>query len=384
MANSVILGTEQDTACFPSRTASSPASHQMITIANSNGPLVRLRPTKVNFYLKVARRLGFSSDQVLAGTGISQQNLADPLYLVEVAKYVRIIANMHRLSESPSLAFTLGEHLTLGDLGILGYCVMTCDTSDEATRLWLQYIPVFFGNLIEFAFDNVGDQLLLTYLPYTDIRGELLQFLIEEKICIEMALQRLIGMREYPIERLTLTYPEPAHIDLYRQRIRCPIEFSASRNTMLLSSDAMRIPLQGHDRETHRHCLKLLTDVYNSVNAGATTSYAVKAIMHQNLHRPLTIDDVAGQLHCTPRTLNRKLEKESLNFTQLYVVTRLEAIENLLATTNLEAGQIADRVGFSDIRSLRRFFKAHTDKTIQQFRSNALGDSPKLSGQYDG
>jgi AraC-like DNA-binding protein len=346
----------------------------MRTIANSNGPLVRLRPTKVNFYLKVARRLGFDSDQVLAGTGIRQQDLADPLYLVEVAKYVRIVANMHRLSESPSLAFTLGEHLTLGDLGILGYSVMTCETSDEATRLWLQYIPVFFGNLIGFAVDNVGDQLLLTYLPYADIRGDLLRFLIEEKICAEMALQRLIGMPEYPIERLTLTYPEPAHIARYRARIRCPIEFSAPRNTMLLSSDALRIPLPGHDLETHRHCLKLLTDVYNSVNAGSTISHVVKAIMHQNLHRPLTIDDVAAQLHCTPRTLNRKLEKESLNFTQLYVATRLEAIENMLATTNLETGQIADRVGFSDIRSLRRFFKAHTGKTIQQFRSDALGD----------
>jgi AraC-like DNA-binding protein len=378
MADPVILRTEQDIACFRSRAAPSPVSRELRTIANAHGPLVRLRPTKVNFYLKVARRLGFDSDQVLAGTGISQQDLADPLYLVEVAKYVRIVSNMHRLSGSPSLSFTLGEHLTLGDLGILGYSVMTCGTSDEATRLWLRYIPVFFGNLIESAFDSVGDQLLLTYLPYADIRGELLQFLIEEKICCEMALQRLIGMPEYPIERLTLTYPEPAHIDRYRKLIRCPIEFSAPRNTILLSSHALAIPLQGHDPETHRHCLKLLNDVYNSINAGATTSHSVKAILHENLQHQLTIDEVAGRLHCTARTLNRRLEKESLNFSQLYVATRLEAIENMLATTNLETGQIADRVGFSDIRSLRRFFKAHTGKTIQQFRSDALGEWSKL------
>jgi len=377
MANPVILGTEQDIAWFPSPGVLSPVSHQTRTIANPHGPLVRLRPTKVNFYLKVARRLGFDSDQVLSGTGISQKDLADPLYLVEVAKYVRIVANMHRLSEFRSLAFTLGDHLTLGDLGILGYSVMTCETSDEATRLWLQYIPVFFGNLIGFACDNIGDQLLLTYLPYADIRGELLQFLIEEKICCEMALQRLIGMPEYPIERLTLTYPEPAHIDRYRKLIRCPIEFCAPRNTMLLSSGALKIPLRGHDPETHRHCLKLLTDVSNSVNAGATTSHAVKAILHENLQHQLTVDEVAGRLHCTARTLNRRLEKESLNFSQLYVATRLEAIQNMLATTNLETGQIADRVGFSDVRSLRRFFKAHTGKTIQQFRSDALGDWSK-------
>jgi AraC-like DNA-binding protein len=374
MANPVILRTEQDIAWSPECDPHTRDAMRMRTFAHRQGPLVRLRPTKVSFYLKVARRLGFDSDQVLAGTGITAADLADPRYLVEVAKYVRIVSNMHRLSESPALAFTLGDHLTLGDLGILGYSVMTSETSDEATRLWLQYIPVFFGNLVELAFDSVGDQLLLTYLPYADIRGELLQFLIEEKICCEMALQRLIGMPEYPIERLTLTYPEPAHIDRYRALIKRAIEFSAPRNTVLLSSNALRIPLQGHDPETHRHCLKLLTDVNNSVNAGSTLSHEVKAILHRNLQHQLTIDDVAGQLHCTARTLNRKLEKESLNFSQLYVATRLEAIENMLATTNLETCQIADRVGFSDVRSLRRFFKTHTGKTIQQFRADALGD----------
>lgn len=374
MANPVILGTEQDNAWLAERSRDVPDAMRIRTFTRLQGPLVRLRPTKVNFYLKVARRLGFDSDQVLAGTDITAADLANPRYLVEVAKYVRIVSNMHRLSESPSLAFTLGEHLTLGDLGILGYSVMTCETSDEATRLWLQYIPVLFANLIEFGFENVGDQLLLTYLPYADIRGELLQFLIEEKICCEMALQRLIGIPEFPIERLTLTYPEPAHIDRYRALIKCPVEFSAPRSTMLLSRNALNIPLQGHDPETHRHCLKLLTDVYNSVNAGSALSHEVKAILHQNLQHQLTIDDVAGRLHCTSRTLNRKLEKESLNFSQLYVATRLEAIENMLATTDLEACPIAHRVGFSDVRSLRRFFKAHTGKTIQQFRADALGD----------
>jgi AraC-like DNA-binding protein len=43
-----------------------------------------------------------------------------------------------------------------------------------------------------------------------------------------------------------------------------------------------------------------------------------------------------------------------------------------LATTTLEARQIADHVGFSDVRSLRRFFKAHTGKTINEFKADTL------------
>jgi AraC-like DNA-binding protein len=382
MENAVSLRTERDAAGWPwqsTGTAAQRSANRMPGFGPQQGALTRLRPAKINFYIKVLRQQGFSAEQVLSGTGISPADLADPLHLVEISKYIRIIANITRLSGSSSLAFTLGEQLTLGDLGILGYSVMTCSESDEATWIWHQYNPVFFGNLIEMGFENVGDHVLLSYLPYADIRGELLQFLVEEKICCDMALQRLIGIEKFPVERLALSYPEPDHIDRYRELIDCPIEFSAPRSTMLLTVNALSIPLQGRDEETHQHCLRLLTDMFNSVNAGSMLSHRVKALLHQNLHRHLSISDVAERLHCTARTLNRRLEKEAVNFSDLNVATRLEAIENLLATTNLESGQIASRVGFAEVRSLRRFFKTHTGKTMHQFKLETMLDGPASS-----
>lgn len=335
--------------------------------------LRRLRPAKINFYLKYMQLQGFGSEQVLAGTGLQARQLADPHCLVEISPYIRIIANINRLSRSPSLAFSLGEHLTLGDLGILGYSAMSCSDTDQAIRLWHRYNPVFFGNLIEMAFEQVGNKLLLSYLPYADIRADLLQFLIEEKIAYDMALQRLVGIDKFPVEHLMLTYPQPAHLSCYTRLMDCPIEFSAARSTMRLWDHATAIPLRGHDAETHEHCFRLLDDVFNSVNAGSTISHKVRAILHDHLRTPLGIDAVAERLHCTARTLNRRLEKEALNFTDISIATRLEAIRNLLATTTLEGKEIAVRVGFSDVRSLRRFFRTHTDKTLQQFRVETTG-----------
>lgn len=339
--------------------------------------LKRLRPAKINFYLRFMRTRGFSSAEVLEGTGIGAHHLADPHRLVEISDYIRIIGNIRRLAKSPSLAFALGEHLTLGDLGILGYCVMSCDNTDEATKLWHEYNPVFFGNLIEVVFEKAGNQMLLTHIPLGGIRADLLQFLIEEKICYDLALQRLIGLDKFPLERLTLTYPEPAHRQCYGNLIGCPIIFSAERNTMLLSDNALALPLHGRDRETHEHCLKLLNDVFASVNAGSSMSHKVKAILYENPGRNLHISDVARALHCTGRTLNRTLAKGDENFRDLHVAARLETIKNLLATTDLESKEIAAHIGFSDVRSLRRFFKTQTGRTIKQFRTETV--SGKIS-----
>jgi len=336
------------------------------------GSLTRLRPAKINFYLRFMRQQGFSSAQVLQGTGLTAQQLAAPHNLVEISNYIRVIANIHRLCQSPSLAFTLGEHLTLGDLGILGYCVMSCDHTARATRIWHQYNPLFFGNLIKVVYEQTGGQIRLTHVPTAGIREDLLQFLIEEKICYDVALQRLIGLAAFPISQLSLTYKQPAHVQHYRDLLGCTIEFSAARNSMLLSDNAFALPLHGGDAETHEHCMKLLDQVFVSISSDAGMARRVRAILHANLARNPGVEEVAAALNCSGRTLNRTLAKEGLNYRALSTELRLETIKNLLATTHLDAKELALLAGFSDARALRRFFKAQTRQTLKQFRANAM------------
>lgn len=317
----------------------------------------------------MARR-GYSSVDVLSGTGLSEADLRQPGCLVEIPHHIRIIHNIYRLSESPALAFSLADELTLGDLGILGYSVMTCEDTDEATKLWHQYNPVFFGNLIETSFKQVGDQLLLTCIPYPDIRENLLQFLIEEKLCYDLALQRLIGLSEFPLAKLTLSYAEPAHTVEYFQRLQCPIEFSANQNSLLLQPNAMTLPLQGGDVETHQCCLLQLERSIEQIDANSTLAQQITSELFASAPSLPGVEDVAANLRYTSRTLHRRLREEGVSFSGLSTATRLQIIKNLLATTDLKSVEIAGRVGFSDVRSLRRFFKQHTGHTLRQFRLN--------------
>jgi transcriptional regulator GlxA family with amidase domain len=81
------------------------------------------------------------------------------------------------------------------------------------------------------------------------------------------------------------------------------------------------------------------------------------------------ITDIACALLYTPLTINRILAKEGQKFRMLSIAIRLEAIQDMLATTNLRAQEIAERMGFTDVRSLRRFFKAKTGKTLAELRT---------------
>jgi AraC-like DNA-binding protein len=257
-------------------------------------------------------------------------------------------------------------------LGILGYSVVSCAHTAAATRIWHQYNPLFFGSLIKAVFEQSGSQIRVTHIPATGIREDLLQFLIEEKICYDMALQRLIGLPAFPISHLSLTYKQPAHAQLYRDLINCPIEFSAPSNIMKLSDNAFTLPLRGSDPETHEHCMKLLNQVSLSVTSDTGMAHRVRAILHENMAAQPAITEIAAALGCTTRTLHRALTKEGLNYRTLHSECRLETIKNLFATTHLETTEIAALAGFSDVRSLRRFFKAQTNQTPKRFRIETI------------
>ena len=98
----------------------------------------------------------------------------------------------------------------------------------------------------------------------------------------------------------------------------------------------------------------------------------LRAILQEKMRANPGIIDISSALLYTPRTLNRLLAKEEQNFQKLSVAVRLEAIQDMLATTDIGANEIAVRVGFTDVRSLRRFFKAQTGKTLAVFRTETI------------
>lgn len=65
-------------------------------------------------------------------------------------------------------------------------------------------------------------------------------------------------------------------------------------------------------------------------------------------------EEIAGRLKCSPPTLRRRLAETGSSFRDLSAAYRAEELKALLAT-DLSLEEIADRLGLSDDRSLRRF-----------------------------
>jgi AraC-like DNA-binding protein len=81
-----------------------------------------------------------------------------------------------------------------------------------------------------------------------------------------------------------------------------------------------------------------------------------------------TLDQLAGFVNISPRTLARYLDAENTSFRDLSLQVRTERARQLLAEGTLSVTQIAYRLGYGDVASFVRSFRAQTGCTPGSLR----------------
>lgn len=95
----------------------------------------------------------------------------------------------------------------------------------------------------------------------------------------------------------------------------------------------------------------------------------VETLVRQNLPAVPSLDDIAGRMAVSPRTLSRRLTAATgLTPMRLVQKIRLDAALHALQTTRTPVDQVARDVGFEDASALYRLVQRHTGKPPSAYR----------------
>ncbi|MBU3061045.1 helix-turn-helix domain-containing protein [Nocardia sp. NEAU-G5] len=99
---------------------------------------------------------------------------------------------------------------------------------------------------------------------------------------------------------------------------------------------------------------------------------AVQQQVHANLHRQLSLDELASAAAVSPRTLARRI-RDRLGVSPTEYVHRLRVGQaaTLLTTTRKPVDVIAGEVGYADPAAFRRIYRRHTGETPTVTRTRA-------------
>lgn len=173
--------------------------------------------------------------------------------------------------------------------------------------------------------------------------------------------------------RLTRAAPDTqSELDTYLERFDCPVLFDQLVNGISLSTEGLRQPVAS-------------TPIIGSVatsqvddEQGNDRVNRVRAAMRRMISegRPSRVR-LAGELGISCRQLHRELAQAGTGYRELFNDLRLEMARDYLQNTDLQLGDIAERLCFGEKPSFIRWFRQQERQTPGAYREqtqrNAAG-----------
>jgi len=197
---------------------------------------------------------------------------------------------------------------------------------------------------------------------------------------IDMEFASLLAFGRYftraPITPLwlSLRQPEPAYQGDYLRSFGVMPRFGQPENILCIRRSDALLPLLSANapamealRLTAENQLRQLSETADAGIGGRVRQTMVEALNGSEL----VLADIAGRLHVSTRTLQRKLADEGLSFSQLFDEVRRGQAEERLRQSRIHAVELAYFLGFADANSFYRAFRRWTGTTPEAYRKNA-------------
>jgi len=318
------------------------------------------------------------SSRVFAGTSVDYPSLY-ALDEIDLEAFRQILENAEKLLPDPPVGFVIGSFhgaLALGQLGVAlgsaptvltGLQVLESFTRLHATYGRLELESRLKRMRIRFDFQDLENEVLRHHVEAT--------MLFFQRHLEAITGQALDDATHY------VTYPAPSYAERYGDFVRSPVCFDHDFNGldipqawMSLRSPYFNRAVYAQSQRDLAHQLQVLgeseSDVYTGHVLAQLRSYAPPLI---------ALADIAGRLHISERTLNRKLQAEGTNFRELRGQLLDKWARRYLSQTTDSVESIAASLGYQDAANFRRAFRKRTGITPSEYRDNARQETNLIS-----
>jgi AraC-like DNA-binding protein len=323
--------------------------------------------TYVLYSFELVKRWGITAEELLTGTGLAPDTLADPRVRVPIATIVAILERARELTGEPCYGLFLGLQMRVSAHGQLGAAALAASTMREAIQLSIQFLPIM-TTALSLRLRVEGRDASLIVEEHADFGPARDSVLLAALVGMSQIGRSLAG-HELP-GYADLALPRPGYFDRLklldaRVRFEQPVHRLFFEASMLDTPYTMADPvavLAARDQ-----CERILAALSQTPRVTAR----VRALMSRDKGQTPSLQMVAAAMHVSPRTLKRQLAAEGTSFSQIEDEERREKAMFLLGSPHLSLKEIADRLGYANLANFSRAFHRWTGRTPGEHRTVA-------------
>jgi AraC-like DNA-binding protein len=311
---------------------------------------------------------GHALAPVLAALDVPERALADPDRRVSRLRFNAALERAIEQTGDPYVGLHAGERVRPAHYGVLGYLMMSCDTSRqiiESHRRWHQL--VMQGVDIDY---EEGEGLLRLRESLPPLPGLLTRPAGECQAASMLSFARWIFGREFRPVDMSFPYPPPPALDEYHRIFRCRLVFDAPCFGLSIHNGQLDQPLPQADPELRRlmegRAARLAAEqgIEPEPFVGLLRA-AIARLLPQSVP---DLEVVALALNISARTLQRRLGERGTHFKAALDDMRRDLALAYVADPQLSLIDIAFLLGFSQQSAFNRAFRRWTASTPGEYR----------------
>jgi len=275
------------------------------------------------------------------------------------------------VSGDEMIGFRLGQQVMPAAYGVISSLTMGAATVRQSAEIVVRYQSLISGTAGSLALSERGDGMLMV-LHAVHQNPVLRRHIFECILVLLGRVYRLIsGHQDLSPRRLFLEYGpiSASATQIIEREANCPVEFNAGHTGMELGPDALDVKLNAYGDEVQRMAEAVASRQLEEQQQAGSFINQLKMQVHDLMvtgspRRELAAD----RLGMSVRTLDRRLAEIGMTWQELLDGLRLQLAREYLSMSGVTVREVAERLGFADLRAFQRRFRVWTGTTPSDYR----------------
>lgn len=316
-------------------------------------------------FKRAVARLGGDPRAVLERHGIDPLAFDNPDHHLDCTAAVDLVEYCSRHLQDSLFGLHLAEHQDPDVFGCATTLARAAPTVREALRGLVAYVPVSASPECEMELAVGREVAELRWRTHLS-GGEQVNY---QGLLLMMKTLQMLGGESFRPRYASLTFGVGrSDYQPLQERVGCRVHARAEANAVAFPADLLDCPIP----TANRLLFNLLGSYLSELQAASRAGFVgqVEAYVRSALASGhCSVDGCAAHLGASARTLQKRLTRVGVKFSDLVQNERIRLAKQALLRSDHTLNDIAFRLGYSEQTSFGRAFKRSTGMTPQAFRS---------------
>lgn len=322
-----------------------------------------------------AESLGIDARSILLDAGLSDDHLAATAKVPE-PQYQMVLLQLSLVSQNDSLGADIGQQLMPSLYGVLTSMLFNSPNIAEGLNNFVEYQALATGNCggMECTVSEAGAEYSVVMTHQNPVVRRLVAECVITLFCNLLRLisgNRLAAPKSIAMEHSPCSERAKRH---FESLVGCPVQWGQAQSSLFIDPDPLQLAIYGQGEEmlqmARQVASKQLQDLEKRSSSIEAIKWHARELMLSGTPRR---EVVAKRLGISPSTMDRRLKEADLSWQEVVDGLRAQLSADYLSDERLTVADIAEKLGFADVRAFQRRFKRWTGMTPTEFRKKGEG-----------